>query len=187
MVVLCRELRGAGFGAEPVLVACPVGGWREGERPASRGAACNRGRGVRAVSWFSAAQPSRNRCAAVPRAAASSCRLAAHHRSLPGASLHPCPGAAGRPGFSAGSDHKWPLGGRSAFGAGRPPLHRVPLTPCSPSRRRRPFPCLRCAACGRSGVRAGAGRRSSGAAGGGALHFLQLAALGGGPVLKPAV
>lgn len=122
-----------------------MGGWREGERPASRGAACNRGRGVRAVSRFSAAQPSPNRCAAVPRAAASSCRLAVHRPSLPGASFHPCPGAVGRP-------H-------------RPPVPR-PRTSCAPSRRpglrpARPFPGQRCAVRDRSGVRAGGDRPSS--------------------------
>lgn len=52
LVVLCRGLRTAGLGAEPVLVACPVGGWREGERPVSWDAACNQGRGGPALSLF---------------------------------------------------------------------------------------------------------------------------------------
>lgn len=163
-------------------MARPVGGWRKGERPAFRGAACSRGRGIRAVSRLSAAPTlaellrgsSPGRGLLVPPGCPSP--------FPPGASLRPCPGAVGRPRLSAGSDHRRLLAGRSACGAGRPPPHPVPLAPCSPSRRPRPWASARsplpgfgCAVCGRSGARAGAGRPSSGAAGGGASGWLSAA------------
>lgn len=170
LVVLFRERRGAGFGAEAVPVPCPVGGWREGERLASPGAADNQGRAGRAVNGFSAAEPSRNRCVAVPRAAASPCRLAVHRPSPP--SPRSLPSGLSRSRGEAGLLRA--VGSQAASGElervwrGRPPPHPVPLPPRSPScrpRHRAPARSPRPGLCCR--VRAGAGRRLSGAAGGG--------------------
>jgi len=161
LAVLCRERRGAGRGAATVLAACPVGGWLP------RRAACNRGRGVRALSPFSAAWPSPNRAAAVPRAAASS-RSPFPPRCLPAAPSR----CLGGPGFLRGLGSQAASGGPGRLwrGAASPPG-----PPRSPARRawaRSPLPGWCRAVCSRA------------AAGRAAKRFPRLGALGSGPALS---
>lgn len=161
-------------------MARPVGGWRKGERPAFRGAACSRGRrgSCREPTLGS---PNRRGAAArqfpgprPPRAAWLPVTLPP--RCLPSA-LSRCRGEAaplrgvGSQAASGGTERVWrgaaspsPRSPRSLFPVPRPWASARSL-----------LPGFGCAVCGRSGAGAGAGRPSSGAAGGGVSGWLSAA------------
>lgn len=131
----CRELRRSLSG---VSGGC-VDGWREGQSTPPLGAECGRGR--REVYRFSVMRPSRNRCAAAPCAPAPcapafSCPWASHPTSL----LPVLPSALSRcreaDGLLLGGAAAAALAGRSACGAGRPPLAPCPPAVPGPAARR---------------------------------------------------